>query len=100
MEVLEIKEAEFKEKIKTGKVLVDCYATWCGPCKMMGPIIDTIAKEVEGVSFYKLDIDDAEEVAEEYEITSIPTLLLFENGKFKDRSIGLKSKEDIIKFIK
>ncbi len=100
MEVKEIKENEFKEKVKEGKVLVDCFATWCGPCKMMAPILDEVAKETDNVTFYKLDIDDADEVAEEYGISSIPTLLLFENGELKNKSIGLISKDDIINFIK
>lgn len=101
MEVKEITQEEFGTvKKEKRKVLIDCYATWCGPCKMMAPIIDKLAAETEDVNFYKLDIDQAEDVAEEYEITSIPTLLVFENGELKERSIGLKSKEEIAKLIK
>ena len=100
MEVKEIKEEEFNESIKDGKVLVDCFATWCGPCKMMAPLLDEVAKENTTHKFYKLDIDEAEEIAEEYEISSIPTLLLFENGELKNKSIGLISKDDIEKLLK
>lgn len=93
--VVEINEKEFDEKVKSGKVLVDCYAPWCGPCKMLSPIIDELAKEVEGYSFYKLNVDDAEEVAMKYGIMSIPTLLIFENGNLKETLVGFKSKEEL-----
>ena len=100
MEVIELKEIEFQDVIKKGKVVVDCYATWCGPCKMMAPIIEEVAKENDSCSFYKLDIDQAEKLAKEYGIMSIPTLLLFQDGKLIDKSIGLISKEDLVNFIK
>ena len=57
--VKEIKENEFEDVIKTGKVLVDCYATWCGPCKMLSPIIDSLAEEIKDTKFYKLDVDNS-----------------------------------------
>ena len=97
MSVVEIKENEFEEKIKNGKVLVDCYATWCGPCKMLSPIIDELSEEVDTCTFYKIDIDDAEEVSEKYNI--IPTLLLFENGELKKQMVGFKSKEELEEII-
>ena len=100
MEVKQISQEEFKEVIKDEKVLIDCYATWCGPCKMMSPILDQVAKEIDTCKFYKLDVDEAEKIASEYGIYSIPTLLLFEKGKLKDQSIGLISKEDIKEMIK
>ena len=99
MEVIEIKENEFSEKIKEGKVLVDCYADWCGPCKMLSPVIDALATETEGVNFYKLNVDDAEDVSKEYGIMSIPTVLIFENGELKDKSVGFKSKEELKQLI-
>lgn len=99
MSVVEIKENEFEEKIKNGKVLVDCYATWCGPCKMLSPIIDELSEEVDTCTFYKIDIDDAEEVSEKYNIVSIPTLLLFENGELKKQMVGFKSKEELEEII-
>ena len=93
--VKEINQEEFSNSIKVGKVLVDCYAPWCGPCKMLSPIIDNLADENLNVSFYKINIDEAEEIATQYDIMSIPTLLIFENGELKDRTTGLKSKEEI-----
>ena len=98
--VNEIKEIEFSEKIKEGKVLVDCFATWCGPCKMLSPILDEVAKEKEDYKFYKLDVDDAENVSKEYGIMSIPTLLIFEDGKLKDKLTGFKTKEELDSILK
>lgn len=101
MKVVEIKENEFEEKIKSinGKILVDCYATWCGPCKMLSPIIDELAQESNDCTFYKIDIDNAETIVSNYNIMSIPTLLLFEDGKLKKQTIGFKSKEELQKLI-
>jgi len=98
--VKEIKENEFKEVIKEGKVLVDCFATWCGPCKMLSPVLDEISNEVDTYKFYKLDIDDSEEVAEEYGIMSIPTLLIFIDGKLTEKIVGLKSKQELKEILK
>ena len=94
--VIEIKENEFDEKIKSGeKVLVDCYAVWCGPCQMLSPIIDQIAEENDAVQFYKLNVDEAADIAEKYGIMSIPTLLLFENGELKKTLVGFQPKEKL-----
>ena len=93
--VIEISEKEFDEKIKSGKVLVDCYAVWCGPCKMLSPVIDELAEEIESIDFYKLNIDEANEITSKYGIMSIPTLLLFENGSLKNTMVGFKTKEDL-----
>ena len=98
--VTEITEKEFNEKISKGKVLVDCYAPWCGPCRMLGPIIDAVASENKEYSFYKLNVDDSEEVAVKYGIMSIPCLLVFENGELKETSIGLKSKDEVKELLK
>ena len=98
--VKEIKEKEFTDVIKEGKVVVDCFATWCGPCKMMGPILEQVSNEVKDTKFYKLDVDDAEEIARKYGIMSIPTLLFFEDGELKNKAVGLKGKDEIIDLIK
>ena len=100
MEVINIKEEEFKDKVSTGKVLVDCYAEWCGPCKMLSPIIDEIANEKEDYSFYKLNVDDCDIVTREYGVMSIPTLLIFENGELKEKLVGFKSKEELENILK
>ena len=100
MEVLEITENEFDEKIKNNKVLIDCYAPWCGPCRALSPIIDEIAGENENVTFYKLNVDNANNVARQFGIMSIPNILVFENGELKNKSVGFKGKEQIEEMIK
>jgi thioredoxin 1 len=77
-------------------VLVDFWAEWCGPCKMMGPILDELADEYEGrVRIGKVNIDEQQGVAAEYGIRAIPTLLLFDKGQVADQIVGLRSKRDI-----
>lgn len=98
--VNEILEKDFDDVIKEGKVIVDCYAPWCGPCKMLSPIISELAKEIPNVKFYKLNMDEADEVSQNYAIMSIPTLLIFENGKLSQTLIGFKSKEELINLLK
>ena len=98
MSVLEITSENFeKEVLESEKtVLVDMYATWCGPCKMQSPIIDKIADEQgENIKVAKIDIDEAPEIAEKYGVMSIPTLLIIKNGEVVKQFVGLTKKEDI-----
>ena len=101
MEVIKIKEEEFEEKVlKSDKrVLVDFYADWCGPCKMLGPVIEEIAKEVDDVSFVKINVDNAENIARSYGVMSIPALFLFENGEVIKNDVGFKSIDELKEFI-
>lgn len=78
-------------------ILVDFYADWCGPCKMLSPIMEEIAKEY---AVYKVNVDDESELAREYGIMSIPCVIVFKEGKEINRSIGLKSKDEILDLIK
>lgn len=81
-------------------VLVDFWAAWCAPCKMMVPAVEALAEEFEGrVRVGKLDIDESPETAERYEIRGVPTLVLFEGGEPKDRVVGVTSHEDLSKWI-
>ncbi len=80
-------------------VLVDFWAPWCGPCKMVGPVIDQLAKENEGVKIGKLNVDDSGEVAERYGISSIPAILLFKNGQVVDSVVGAQPKAALQKMI-
>lgn len=98
--VKQITEKEFDEIIKNGKVLVDCFATWCGPCKMLSPILDNLSEDVKDYNFYKIDIDNAPEVASKYNIMSIPTILIFNDGKLVNTIIGLKSLDEIKELLK
>ncbi len=77
-------------------VLVDFWAEWCGPCKMIAPILDELAEEYEGrVRIGKVNIDEQQELAAQYGVRAIPTLLLFRNGEVADQIVGLRSKKDI-----
>ncbi len=80
-------------------VLVDFWAPWCGPCKMMGPIVDEVAKELEGraVKVAKLNVDEASATAEKYNVMSIPTFKIFKGGEVVDEFVGVQAKEEIIK---
>lgn len=98
--VREINENEFSEVIKGKKVLIDCYAPWCGPCKMLSPIIDMISEENKIYEFYKLNVDEAGDVASQYGIMSIPTLLIFENGEMVNQTTGFRSKEELEELLK
>ncbi|MCQ2149646.1 MAG: thioredoxin [Bacteroidales bacterium] len=80
-----------------GVVMVDFWATWCGPCRMLSPIVDDIAAEYDGKAIIaKCNVDEAEDVASEMGIRNIPTLLFFKDGQLADRMVGLQSKEAII----
>ena len=103
MEVLKINEENFKEEVLESEkpVLIDFFATWCGPCKMMSPIIDEIAKEVgNDVKVGKVDVDENQELAIKYDIMSIPTIIIFKNGKVEKTFVGLRDKEEILKELK
>lgn len=81
-------------------VLVDFWASWCGPCMMVSPIVDELAEEITDVSFCKVNVDDERELAIKFGIESIPTLLLFENGKIKNKLIGAVPKSELEKFVR
>jgi thioredoxin 1 len=91
---IEITDANFDEIIKTDKpVLVDFWAEWCGPCKMIGPVVEELAGEYEGkVVIGKLDVDSNPEISAKFGIRSIPTLLVIKNGQVVDKQVGAVSK--------
>ena len=85
-----------KEVLKSEKkVLVDFNATWCGPCKMMGPIIEELSEEMKDIKFVSVDVDDEDELAETYGVSSIPCLVLFEDGKEVSRNVGFMPKDEL-----
>lgn len=100
--VLEITSENFQKEVLESdkKVLIDFYADWCGPCKKLSPIIEEVAGEESNVKFVKLNIDLAEDIAIEYQVMSIPTLVVMENGKEISRNVGLLDKEEIRSLIK
>ena len=90
-----------KEALAAGEpVLVDFYADWCGPCKMLSPVVDEIAGEVSGCKVVKLNVDEAPNVAARYNVMSIPTLMVFRQGEAVDRSVGVQSKQHILNMLK
>ncbi len=102
MEVTKITSENFEiEVLKSEKtVLVDFYADWCGPCKMLSPVVDEVAQENEDIKVVKINVDEAQNVAMKYNIMSIPTLVVIKNGQETSRSVGVIDKSQILDMIK
>ena len=98
--MIEIKNNEFRSEIEDGIVLVDFYAQWCGPCRMISPVLEKLHEEYDGkVKFVKVDIDVNPETAKEYGVMSIPNLLIFKDGELADRLLGFKPKQTLQQWI-
>ena len=91
----EVKDSTFDDFVKANKVvIIDCWAPWCGPCRSLSPIIEELAKEFEGkIAFGKLNTDENESIPMKFNISAIPTLLVFKNGEMVDRIVGAGNKE-------
>jgi len=102
MTVAHLNKDNFETEVLKNKeiVLVDFFATWCGPCKMTGPIIDQLAEEVKNIKFVKVDVDQNQELSSQYQIFSIPTFLIFKNGQVVGQFVGAQSKEGFLAEIK
>ena len=96
--VKQLTNEEFEKNVKSSDklVFVDFYADWCGPCRMMAPIVEEISEEVDSVDFYKVNCDDEQELASKYEVMTIPTLLILKKGEQIKEFIGVTDKEEII----
>ena len=101
MAVVNVNEKDFEKEVlnSKGTVLVDFNATWCGPCKMLGPIIDELSEEKTDVKFVSVDVDENEELSSEYGVMSIPCVVLFKDGKEIDRNVGFMQREELEEFI-
>lgn len=100
MNILNCDNKNFHEVVLQSEipVLVDFYADWCGPCKMMSPILEELSQEFDGkIKIVKINVDNNPDLAAEYGVMSIPNMIVFENGKQKENIVGARSKQDLIK---
>ncbi len=98
MTLTKVTKETFKEEVINSEkaVLIDFYADWCGPCKMLSPVIEQIAKERDDIKVVKIDVDKETDLARQFGIMSIPTVMVIKDGKVKNTSLGFKSKEAIL----
>lgn len=94
-----VNSSEFKEEIKSGVVVVDFFANWCGPCKMLAPIFEELGSEMGNVNFVKVDVDQSPDIAMNYKVASIPTVIIFKDGEKVASNVGFIPKEQIKQMI-
>ena len=101
MALNKVNNANFKSMVLENPkpVLVDFYADWCGPCKMLAPLVEQVAAESNDYDVYKLNVDEAPELAANFGVMSIPTLIVFKNGEVAGRTVGVQSKQNILKML-
>ncbi|MFB2420296.1 thioredoxin [Staphylococcus aureus] len=96
MAIVKVTDADFDSKVESGVQLVDFWATWCGPCKMIAPVLEELAADYEGkADILKLDVDENPSTAAKYEVMSIPTLIVFKDGQPVDKVVGFQPKENL-----
>lgn len=102
MEIMKVTSANFEEEVLNSEktVLIDFYADWCGPCKMFSPVVEAIATENEDIKVVKVNVDDAQDLAIQYQVMSIPTTVVIKEGKEVNRAVGMVSKSDLLEMVK
>ena len=102
MSVINLTTENFEEEVLNAKepVLVDFWATWCGPCQTMGPVVDELAQELTDVKVGKVNVDEQMVLAREYKVMSIPTFLVFKDGKVAERTLGVQEKSELEQLIR
>lgn len=102
MKVIELNEKDFDVEVLQSdkKVMIDFYANWCGPCRMMSPIIEELSNEMEDVKFVKINVDENENISRKYGVMSIPMFVVVENGEEKAKTVGMQSKDRIKELLK
>ena len=93
-------EVELNEATKEGITIVDFYANWCGPCRMLSPVLEELEEENGNISIAKVDVDEARELAMKYKISAIPALLFFKDGELVSTEVGFMSKDDLLEVLK
>ncbi|MDF2909585.1 thioredoxin [Sporolactobacillus laevolacticus] len=101
MAISQVNDANFADETSKGLVLADFWATWCGPCKMMAPVLDEVDSELaDNLKIVKLDVDENQATASKYGVMSIPTMFLFKDGEVVDKVVGFQPKEALAERIK
>lgn len=92
-------DMDFNKEIEKGRVVVDFFATWCGPCRMLGQVLEEISKEFDEVTILKIDIDEYQELAMKFGIMSVPTMLFYKDGKLVNKRVGFCDKKELINYL-
>ena len=102
MNIMKVTDENFEQEVLNSNipVLVDFYADWCGPCKMLSPIVDEVANENDDIKVVKVNVDESQNTAIKYQVMSIPTLVVIKNGNEVNRSVGLIDKQEVLNLVK
>ena len=99
MSVIKLNHESFDAAVKRGKALVDFYADWCGPCRMMAPILEAVSAERADIKVAKVNVDESSELAAKFGVMSIPTLIVLKDGKVVEQAVGARGKADVAAMI-
>ena len=99
MELTHLNDSNFKQETKDGLVVVDFFATWCGPCQILGPIMEDVQDKLQDVKVFKVDVDENEHTARDFGVMSIPTIVVLKNGTEIDRHVGLMNRDSLLEWI-